>query len=558
MSCNTAVSLQKCIVIGDKSGTGENSSSGRGGGEDSGGGGGPPTASSINEIVIGYEAFGRGDNTALIGSSSITDVYFGGSYYDSTESHASIYAGTVNFDGDLTSRSTAAGTTGRSVTISAGSTTAGTANVTGGSLTIQGGAGTGSGAGGNILFKVANEGTADDTTVNEYATALTINDDTTASFASDLTVAGSLLGNNTVDGTLTINNSGNATPGFTVDGGRTDLYTNTGDAQVMTLNNESGTADQGAYISLYPGKPNNAWVLRGQIGYLGAWNSGTPDGNLYFRKNNGGSIRFGTREKADGTTKGHYMVLNEEGNLSLNDGTSINDNSGDGARTTYKLHVTGDVKVTGELYFDGDLTSSSTAAGTTGRSVTISAGSTTAGTANVTGGSLTIQGGAGTGSGAGGNILFKVANEGTADQTTVNSYVTALTINDDTTASFASDLTVGGAVTCVSLTQSSDKNLKNDIVTITNAMDNIEKINPVNYKLKNDPDQKTKMGVIAQELDEIFPDLVHKNTETLSVDYNSLIGLLIAGVKEQQQTIKTLSDKVKSLSNEVENLKKSN
>ena len=63
------------------------------------------------------------------------------------------------------------------------------------------------------------------------------------------------------------------------------------------------------------------------------------------------------------------------------------------------------------------------------------------------------------------------------------------------------------------------------------------------------------MGVIAQELNEIFPDLVNgKELEdgTLSVNYTSLIGLLIAGMKEQNNKIDLLTSKIEELSEIIE------
>ena len=59
------------------------------------------------------------------------------------------------------------------------------------------------------------------------------------------------------------------------------------------------------------------------------------------------------------------------------------------------------------------------------------------------------------------------------------------------------------------------------------------------------------MGVIAQELQNVLPDLVRGNIseEYLSVDYTSLIGLLIAGMQEQQKTIEELKNEINNLKN---------
>ena len=52
------------------------------------------------------------------------------------------------------------------------------------------------------------------------------------------------------------------------------------------------------------------------------------------------------------------------------------------------------------------------------------------------------------------------------------------------------------------------------------------------------------MGVIAQDVEKVLPELVN-GTDSKTVNYNGLIGLLIEVVKEQQQRINTLEEKIK-------------
>ena len=79
---------------------------------------------------------------------------------------------------------TAHNTAGKTMTITSGTPTAGTtSDIAGGSLTLQGGQGKGTGAGGDIIFQTANASTSA-STLNSYATALTISDDLSASFGS--------------------------------------------------------------------------------------------------------------------------------------------------------------------------------------------------------------------------------------------------------------------------------------------------------------------------------------------------------------------------------------
>ena len=70
-----------------------------------------------------------------------------------------------------------------------------------------------------------------------------------------------------------------------------------------------------------------------------------------------------------------------------------------------------------------------TAHGVAGKELTIAAGSTTAATTNnIAGGNITIQGGQGKGTGAGGNIIFQVAPAAAGSGSTLNSYISPLTI----------------------------------------------------------------------------------------------------------------------------------
>ena len=88
---------------------------------------------------------------------------------------------------------------GTALTMSAGATTAGTSNnQAGGALTLQGGQGKGSGAGGDIIFQTANAA-GSGSSLNSLATALTLSDDLSATFAgavdlgsNTLTTTGSL------------------------------------------------------------------------------------------------------------------------------------------------------------------------------------------------------------------------------------------------------------------------------------------------------------------------------------------------------------------------------
>ena len=98
-------------------------------------------------------------------------------------------------------------------------------------------------------------------------------------------------------------------------------------------------------------------------------------------------------------------------------------------------------------------------------------------------------------------------------------------------------MTVTGALTATGdVTAFSDETLKKDITTIENAIDICSKLRGVSYKwIKDD---KASIGVIAQEVEKVIPEVVHttehEGAEVKSVDYGKIIGVLINAINEQQ------------------------
>ena len=97
--------------------------------------------------------------------------------------------------------------------------------------------------------------------------------------------------------------------------------------------------------------------------------------------------------------------------------------------------------------------------------------------------------------------------------------------------------TVTGALTATGdVTAFSDQTLKKDITTIENAIDICSKLRGVSYKwIKDD---KASIGVIAQEVEKVIPEVVHttehEGAEVKSVDYGKIVGVLINAINEQQ------------------------
>ena len=106
----------------------------------------------------------------------------------------------------------------------------------------------------------------------------------------------------------------------------------------------------------------------------------------------------------------------------------------------------------------------------------------------------------------------------------------ALIINSD------HDATLDGT-----LTQSSDIALKKNINTIDSALDKVNQMRGVSFdRLDKDI---SSVGLIAQELEKVAPELVHDNKEYKSVAYTNLTAYLIEAIKELSNKIKQLENK---------------
>lgn len=84
------------------------------------------------------------------------------------------------------------------------------------------------------------------------------------------------------------------------------------------------------------------------------------------------------------------------------------------------------------------------------------------------------------------------------------------------------------------VTANSDEKLKKNIKTIENALDKVLSLRGVEYDRTDIQDHQ--IGVIAQEVEKIIPEVVYGD-ETKSVAYSNLIGLLIEAIKELNKKI---------------------
>ena len=112
-----------------------------------------------------------------------------------------------------------------------------------------------------------------------------------------------------------------------------------------------------------------------------------------------------------------------------------------------------------------------------------------------------------------------------------------------------SGLDVTGAIVASgNVTAYSDARLKTDISTINDALGIVGKLRGVSYKWIKDG--KPSIGVIAQEVEEVIPEVVLTNvntdpatgeeTEVKSVDYGKIVGVLINAINELKAEVDEL------------------
>ena len=100
----------------------------------------------------------------------------------------------------------------------------------------------------------------------------------------------------------------------------------------------------------------------------------------------------------------------------------------------------------------------------------------------------------------------------------------------------------------------SDERLKTHIETLTNVLVQIDHLRGVQFEYKDQTKyaKGPKIGVIAQELRTVYPDMVEKGADGFfKVDYSQLTAVLIQAVKEQQQQIKRQQLEMTVLKNKI-------
>lgn len=152
------------------------------------------------------------------------------------------------------------------------------------------------------------------------------------------------------------------------------------------------------------------------------------------------------------------------------------------------------------------------------------------------------------------NILRTNSNMG-INYNGVNGYGLIVDVPSDQTAIYGLYV-FGSAYSNGGTWQASDKSLKSNIKTYENAIETVKKLRGVTFEWNpelsgNKGLQKgTQVGVIAQEIETVLPNLVREDIEgNKAVNYDEITPILIEAIKEQQKQIDLLKAEIEQLKN---------
>jgi hypothetical protein len=137
--------------------------------------------------------------------------------------------------------------------------------------------------------------------------------------------------------------------------------------------------------------------------------------------------------------------------------------------------------------------------------------------------------------------------------TTAGSLTVDNVVMDGATIGHSSDtdlmtLASGSLTVAGDIILSSDARLKSNIVTLGPTLISLMQLDAKRYTMKADKEQKQKIGLLAQEVQKVFPELVREDKNgMLAVNYQALVPVLINALKEQEGNYKELEKELSEL-----------
>jgi hypothetical protein len=251
-----------------------------------------------------------------------------------------------------------------------------------------------------------------------------------------------------------------------------------------------------------------------------------------------GAASFGTTMSVTGATTLNALTVNGNATLASN---GLNVGSGQLQVTGGNVTMSGSLTVSGAQTLTGNTTMSGTmsVAGAATLSSTLAVtGATTLSSTLTCNGAATFNNNTLTISSASPTIRLNDTDQAGAS-VHCNSNLVGFLNNNGNWAHYVDQS--GNFVAAGNVTAYSDISQKSDVETIIGAMELTRRMRGVRYTRINTLDKC--VGVIAQEVQAVVPEVVQDNDGILSVAYGNLVGVLIEAVKELEQRVRVLEAK---------------
>jgi hypothetical protein len=111
-------------------------------------------------------------------------------------------------------------------------------------------------------------------------------------------------------------------------------------------------------------------------------------------------------------------------------------------------------------------------------------------------------------------------------------------------------LHVGGGIYALGdITALSDQRYKQNIMPLTNCLDSVCSLTGYSYTRTDYKPGESQIGLIAQEVNQVFPQAVNYDTESdiYSLNYNALIAPLVQSIKELREQVNQQQDLIQNL-----------
>ncbi|MEM9527700.1 MAG: tail fiber domain-containing protein, partial [Bacteroidota bacterium] len=105
-------------------------------------------------------------------------------------------------------------------------------------------------------------------------------------------------------------------------------------------------------------------------------------------------------------------------------------------------------------------------------------------------------------------------------------------------------------------TQSSDKRLKTNVSKLYPVLAKVAALQPTTYSYKSDESNEMTVGLMAQEVKEIFPELVSYSEadELYGINYAGFSVIALKAIQEQQEVIEAQDKKIENLESRLKRL----